>query len=201
MPCRGASLTTPAASRAAAGPALPQPGRRHVRGRHRLGRAGVVPGRLRPRRRRGRLRQRRPARPVRHPVAVVRALPQPGRRHVRGRHRARGARRAAATGRPRRPSPTSTATATSTSTSATTPTGTRDDRPPCPHPTRPGENIYCHPRSFAGMPDHVFRNDGGRFVDVTESSGVACGRPRRPRARRRRGRPRRRRPGRPLCRQ
>ena len=41
--------------------------------------------RLRPRRRRRRLRQRRPPRPLRHPLAVLRPLPQPGRRHVRGR--------------------------------------------------------------------------------------------------------------------
>ncbi len=46
--------------------------------------------RIRPRRRRRRLRQRRPPRPLRHPMAVVRALSQPRRRQVRGRHRPRG---------------------------------------------------------------------------------------------------------------
>ena len=51
--------------------------------------SGRDAGRLRPRRGGGRLRQRRPARPVRHALAVLRALPQPGRRHLRGRDRAR----------------------------------------------------------------------------------------------------------------
>jgi enediyne biosynthesis protein E4 len=32
-------------------------------------------------------------------------------------------------------------------------------------------NHYCTPRNFAALPDHVFRNDGGRFVDVTRESG------------------------------
>ena len=31
---------------------------------------------------------------------------------------------------------------------------------------------YCDPRSFPALPDHVFRNDGGRFVDVTEQAGI-----------------------------
>ena len=100
-----------------------------------VGRSDVVSGRLRSWRGRGRHRQRRPARPVRHALAILRALPQPRRRYVRGRDRDRRPRRAIATGRPRRRSPTSTATATSTSTSATIPTGTRGDSPPCPHPT------------------------------------------------------------------
>ncbi len=43
---------------------------------------------------------------------------------------------------------------------------------PCPHPDDPRKFIYCGPRVFAAMPDHVFRNDGGRFVDVSEQSGV-----------------------------
>jgi hypothetical protein len=30
---------------------------------------------------------------------------------------------------------------------------------------------YCVPRMFKGMPDHVFRNDGSRFVDVTAEAG------------------------------
>ena len=32
--------------------------------------------------------------------------------------------------------------------------------------------VPCDPRSFAALPDHVFRNDGGRFVDVTEQAGI-----------------------------
>jgi enediyne biosynthesis protein E4 len=42
----------------------------------------------------------------------------------------------------------------------------------CPHPDDPRKFIYCGPRVFAAMPDHVFRNDGGRFVDVSEGAGV-----------------------------
>ena len=30
---------------------------------------------------------------------------------------------------------------------------------------------YCSPRDFEALPDHVFRNDGGRFVDVTREAG------------------------------
>jgi enediyne biosynthesis protein E4 len=33
------------------------------------------------------------------------------------------------------------------------------------------EYFYCDPSKVPAAPDHVFRNDGGRFVDVTESSG------------------------------
>jgi tetratricopeptide (TPR) repeat protein len=43
---------------------------------------------------------------------------------------------------------------------------------PCPHPDNPRKFTYCGPRGFVAMPDHVFRNDGGRFVDVSEQSGV-----------------------------
>jgi len=31
---------------------------------------------------------------------------------------------------------------------------------------------YCMPNPFPALPDHLFRNDGGRFVDVTAESGV-----------------------------
>jgi hypothetical protein len=31
---------------------------------------------------------------------------------------------------------------------------------------------YCDPRSFPALPDHVFRNDRGRFVDVTAETGL-----------------------------
>ena len=36
-----------------------------------------------------------------------------------------------------------------------------------------GRYFYCSPRRVEPAPDHVFRNDGGRFVDVTASSGCA----------------------------
>jgi hypothetical protein len=36
---------------------------------------------------------------------------------------------------------------------------------------RAGVNHYCSPHDFLAIPDHVFRNDGGRFVDVTKDSG------------------------------
>jgi hypothetical protein len=31
---------------------------------------------------------------------------------------------------------------------------------------------YCDPKGLLALPDHVFRNDGGRFVDVTGEAGV-----------------------------
>src|SRR5208282_4910170 len=31
---------------------------------------------------------------------------------------------------------------------------------------------YCDVSAFPALPDHVFRNDGGRFVDVTEKAGI-----------------------------
>jgi tetratricopeptide (TPR) repeat protein len=33
-------------------------------------------------------------------------------------------------------------------------------------------NSACNPRHFESLPDHVFRNDGGRFVDVTSQAGI-----------------------------
>jgi tetratricopeptide (TPR) repeat protein len=36
-----------------------------------------------------------------------------------------------------------------------------------------GDSIYCDPRRVEPAPDHVFRNDGGRFVDVTATAGFA----------------------------
>jgi hypothetical protein len=33
--------------------------------------------------------------------------------------------------------------------------------------------VSCSPLDFEAMPDHVFRNDGGRFVDVTSSAGIS----------------------------
>ena len=101
-------------------------------------------------------------------------LPQPRRRDVRGRHRAGRPRRATATGRPRPPSPTWTATATSTSTSATTSPGTPHTRGSAG--ARRGQATrHCDPTALEPEPDHVFRNDGGRFVDVTAEAGIADG--------------------------
>jgi tetratricopeptide (TPR) repeat protein len=40
----------------------------------------------------------------------------------------------------------------------------------CPD-RRKGFNQYCSPRYFEALADHVFRNDGGRFVDVTRAAG------------------------------
>ena len=34
-----------------------------------------------------------------------------------------------------------------------------------------GANVACHPRNFPACPDHVFRNDGGKFVEVTKEAG------------------------------
>jgi tetratricopeptide (TPR) repeat protein len=33
-------------------------------------------------------------------------------------------------------------------------------------------NSYCAPQKFHHLPDHLFRNDGGRFVDVTDQAGI-----------------------------
>jgi hypothetical protein len=33
------------------------------------------------------------------------------------------------------------------------------------------KKLYCSPRQFPSLPDHVFRNDGGRFTDVTSAAG------------------------------
>ena len=43
----------------------------------------------------------------------------------------------------------------------------------CEYPERskPGY-MYCDPLAFPGLADHVFRNDGGRFVDVTAEAGI-----------------------------
>jgi tetratricopeptide (TPR) repeat protein len=43
---------------------------------------------------------------------------------------------------------------------------------PCPHPLQAEKFMYCGPRTFDAMPDHVFRNDGGRFFDVSEHAGI-----------------------------
>jgi hypothetical protein len=40
----------------------------------------------------------------------------------------------------------------------------------CEHPDSPSKH-ECNPLDFPSLPDHVFRNDSGRFVDVTVASG------------------------------
>lgn len=37
-------------------------------------------------------------------------------------------------------------------------------------------HIYCTPGMYEALPDRLFRNDGGRFVDVSQASGVASSR-------------------------
>ena len=48
------------------------------------------------------------------------------------------------------------------------------ERPPAP--AAPclyrGEPVMCGPRGLPGAPDRLFRNEGGRFVDVTARAGV-----------------------------
>ena len=41
--------------------------------------------------------------------------------------------------------------------------------------TREGQvtPVFCGPPKFRSRPDHLFRNDGGRFVDVTAEAGIA----------------------------
>jgi hypothetical protein len=43
----------------------------------------------------------------------------------------------------------------------------------CRSPARPGSYTSCDPKILEPEPDHVFRNDGGRFTDVTVESGLA----------------------------
>jgi enediyne biosynthesis protein E4 len=43
----------------------------------------------------------------------------------------------------------------------------------CGYPGNPAAGYtYCDPRGFPALPDHVFRNDGGRFVDMTSQTGL-----------------------------
>jgi enediyne biosynthesis protein E4 len=41
----------------------------------------------------------------------------------------------------------------------------------CVDPSNPA-NYRCLPLDFEALPDHLFRNDGGRFVDVTREAGI-----------------------------
>jgi len=45
---------------------------------------------------------------------------------------------------------------------------------PCPHPSEKDRFMYCGPRTFDAMPDHVFRNDRWRFIDVFEQAGITA---------------------------
>ena len=180
-------------------PAVSQPRRRDLRGRHgAIGHRGHAP-RLRARRRRRRLRQRRPARPVRDPMAILCPVPQSGRRDVRGCHRAPPAWTATATGRPRPRSPTSTTTAIWTSMSVTTACGIPE------HP------LICKDPSGDDHPD-LRPPHGSEPCPTTFSATTAAGSSTSPPGRgssdrdgrgfgRRRGRPRRRRAGGPVRRQ
>ena len=77
-----------------------------------------------------------------------------------------------ATGRPRRPSPISMATATSTCMSAITWPGTPSIPRSAATLEAPDRYVSCLPLGFPALPDHLFRNDGGRFVDVTAAAGI-----------------------------
>ncbi len=44
--------------------------------------------------------------------------------------------------------------------------------PRCSSPHDPHKSNYCGPRTCLAQPDHIFRNDGGRFVDVSEPAGI-----------------------------
>jgi enediyne biosynthesis protein E4 len=48
------------------------------------------------------------------------------------------------------------------------------------HPRRCWDNIrntytFCGPPEFPAQPDHLFRNDGGRFVDISNEAGIVDG--------------------------
>jgi thioredoxin-like negative regulator of GroEL len=42
----------------------------------------------------------------------------------------------------------------------------------CDAPNAPDRHVSCLPLKFRAMPDHLFRNDGGRFVDVSAAAGI-----------------------------
>jgi tetratricopeptide (TPR) repeat protein len=44
--------------------------------------------------------------------------------------------------------------------------------PPCVDNGTANKRIYCNPLLFAALSDHMFRNDGGRFVDMTSEAGI-----------------------------
>ncbi len=42
----------------------------------------------------------------------------------------------------------------------------------CPNPRGSNKYASCYPPAFPALSDHLFRNDGGRFVDVTAEAGI-----------------------------
>jgi enediyne biosynthesis protein E4 len=46
------------------------------------------------------------------------------------------------------------------------------DNPRICRDLKTGAPFYCEPITLSPCPDHVFRNDGGRFVDVTDAAGI-----------------------------
>ena len=42
----------------------------------------------------------------------------------------------------------------------------------CEDPRSPDRHVSCLPLGFPARPDHLYRNDGGRFVDVTAAAGI-----------------------------
>ena len=42
----------------------------------------------------------------------------------------------------------------------------------CRDPRAPDRHVSCLPLGFPARPDHLFRNDGGHFVDVTAAAGI-----------------------------
>jgi hypothetical protein len=45
---------------------------------------------------------------------------------------------------------------------------------PCPHAFQKDRFMYCGPRTFDAMPDHLFRNDRGTFHDVSDQAGITA---------------------------
>lgn len=39
-------------------------------------------------------------------------------------------------------------------------------------PRDDGKPVHCGPRNLESLPDHVFKNENGKFIDMTESSGI-----------------------------
>src|SRR5262249_41971326 len=46
------------------------------------------------------------------------------------------------------------------------------NHPPMCRDERTGRAHYCDPRMFPALPDRLWRNDNGRFTDVTQESGI-----------------------------